>query len=77
MSALVERPKRKTATTPDVTGLFFGLRQLNGYEWDIVQLTIQNGIITEKKTSPASVKEVTANRLATMMQNGETVDSLA
>lgn len=72
---------KEKSVTQNLNGIFFGLHQLTennpgGYEWEIIQITIANGKITDTQKSPASVKEVTANRLATMLQNGETVDSL-
>jgi hypothetical protein len=72
----------KEQTDKKITGLFFDLHQLEsnnpgGFEWEIRQIQITNGKITEVKISPASVKEVTANRLATILQNNETVESLA
>lgn len=71
----------KPKTQQNITGVFFGLHQLTennpgGYEWVILQITVKNNKITDIAQSPASVKEVTANRLATMLQNGETLDSL-
>ena len=78
-NATKERTERKTV--PPITGVFYSLHQLTennpgGYEWVIMQVTIHQGKITDVTPSQASVKEVVANRLATMLQNGETLESL-
>jgi len=81
-TATETEPTSKRKASPDITGVFFGLHQREennpgGYEWEIIQLVVKGGKITEIKKSKSSVKQVTTARLATIVNSGGTIDNIA
>ena len=76
------KPSSENKSSPDISGVFFGLHQLEennpgDYEWEIVQIIVKGGKITEIKKSKPSVKQVTTARLATIVNSGGTIDNIA